>query len=126
MKWFALLGTVLFLGIAVTPSISANQSIEQNKALTKQHIPYLLLNLVTTKDMEIKQIIREVISKIILNDFVSEQEVQNIVKDTIGDNGTTYILAKIKSSLSAGEILCVPGQFRAKYGFIVGFIFEIA
>ena len=125
MKWFALLGLLLFLGVAVAPNICANQSIEQDKVLTKQHISYLLLNLVTTKDIEVKQILREVINRIITNELETEQEVQNIVKASIGDNGTTYILARIKSSLSAGEISCVPGQFRAKYGFFVGFITSI-
>lgn len=104
--------------VMVAPSVSSNQLFEDDTVLTRQHIPYLLLNLIITKDMEIKQILREVINKITIDKLATEQDVQNIVKSIIGDNGETYILARIESH-TWGVISCFPGQIRAEYGILL-------
>jgi len=116
IKWFALLGTILFLGVAVAPSVNATQSTEQDKVLTKQHVPYLLFGLITIRDAEIKLIVKDVINEILQGNGATSEEVHTLVKSSGSKWNTTYTFARVVTTENTDcKLQFFPGLLRHLY-----------
>ena len=117
MKWFALLGLLVFLGVAVAPSVNATQSLELDTALRIEHLPYLIHGYTSLKDSEIKLIVRKAINGILMDGTATINEIQSIVEKRKVKLGQIYLLAEVKTTQATdGSAISFPGYVRSFIG----------
>ena len=104
--------------ITVASTVIATQVIEQDRVLTKQHIPYLLLGLISVNDAEIKLIVKDIIKEIIEDDGATSDEVSALAKI---EGRTILTFAKVVTT-DKTDCNCYffPGIIR----FLVGWDFS--